>query len=43
MLAKPSEIADKDIPQGRILTEEEDREMLDLPVSPASTRLSPLP
>ena len=27
MLTKPSEITDEDLPQGRMLTEEEDREM----------------
>ena len=27
MLTKPSKIADEDIPQGRMLTDEEDREM----------------
>ena len=27
MLTKPSEITDKDLPQGRMLTEKEDREM----------------
>ena len=27
MLTKPSEIIDEDLPQGRMLTEEEDREM----------------
>ena len=27
MLTKPSEIADEDLPQGRMLTAEEDREM----------------